>query len=212
MLVEWVFRLLVVLALAVVLSPYSKAEEIQYALNAPLATKIGIILSRNVGLINKDFLLVDKVEGRIYRISPVGEVIAEDTALVGQHRKDIAVKAQYFENPDTGDKITPAGTFRIKKYLAERYGGIVLVFLEGPKYAAAVHRVFLGNPHERRAERLRSSRREDRRITNGCINVPVDFFNKWLEPLPDGTLMFILPETVRDTDRFLNYITVDRQT
>lgn len=69
---------------------------------------------------------------------------------------------------------TPLGHFQIiRRYVQARgYGGDVLQFAETDKAIMAIHRVWLGRPAERRAQRLASDDAAQRRdITNGCVNV-----------------------------------------
>ena len=63
--------------------------------------------------------------------------------------------------------------------------------------ALSLHRVITGNVKDRRRQRLASSTPLDNRISYGCINVPVDFYDKLIMPAFDGTtgVVYILPET-----------------
>lgn len=70
-------------------------------------------------------------------------------------------------------KDTPVGEFTLNKRITESpgYGGDVLQFKDTPNAVFAVHRIYLLNPKEQRAKRLKSSNPADRKITFGCINV-----------------------------------------
>ena len=59
-----------------------------------------------------------------------------------------------------------------------------------------MHRVRANEPAERRLERLASPSTEDNRISYGCINVPVDFYEAVLKPAFDGSqgAVYVLPE------------------
>ena len=77
-------------------------------------------------------------------------------------------------------KDTPVGEFQlIKRHVVSAgYGGTVLQFDETDTAVYSVHRVWLGNPKQRRLERLHSDKVEDRiTITNGCINVMPDVYD-----------------------------------
>ena len=50
-----------------------------------------------------------------------------------------------------------------------------------------MHPVVKGKPHERRADRLASVSAQDNRISFGCINVPVPFYNAVISPAFTGT-------------------------
>jgi hypothetical protein len=69
---------------------------------------------------------------------------------------------------------TPTGTFALhRRYVqATGYGGDVLQFAETRTDIMAIHRVWLGRPAERRAERLARGDASQRRfVTRGCINI-----------------------------------------
>lgn len=68
---------------------------------------------------------------------------------------------------------TPRGTYVLNQRLTKSpgYGGDVLQFSEDRSGVFAIHRVYLLNPKEKRAERLRSPDPRMRQITHGCINV-----------------------------------------
>ena len=68
---------------------------------------------------------------------------------------------------------TPRGQFVLNQRLTSDpgYGGDVLQFKDDPTEVYAIHRVYLLNPKERRAERLKSPDPKQRKITRGCINV-----------------------------------------
>jgi hypothetical protein len=63
--------------------------------------------------------------------------------------------------------------------------------------ALAIHRVITTNPKERRAHRLGTPTPLDNRISWGCINVPVKFYNQVVQASFIGTkgIVYILPET-----------------
>ena len=80
-------------------------------------------------------------------------------------------------------KDTPIGSFPIvRRYVqAKGYGGDVLQFADTPTGILAIHRVWLGRPSERRAERLAGNDAQDRRlVTNGCINVMPEVYERIL--------------------------------
>jgi len=66
--------------------------------------------------------------------------------------------------------------------------------------AVSLHRVRATNPAERRLERLASATPLDNRISYGCINIPVRYFDHVVKPLMrDGpAIAYVLPE-VRST-------------
>lgn len=77
-------------------------------------------------------------------------------------------------------KTTPKGTFdlNIVKTAQRGYGGDVMKFKDDGDFMFAIHRVWTLKPEERRMERIASSRVKDRVMTNGCINVTDDLYEK----------------------------------
>lgn len=74
---------------------------------------------------------------------------------------------------------TPVGTFEIEKKLtsAPFYGGSILVFKENEEFAWSIHKVWVGEPSEKREWRIQQSDPNVRKISNGCINVSNSLYN-----------------------------------
>lgn len=62
--------------------------------------------------------------------------------------------------------------------------------------AVSMHRI-RPLPGERRLERLASLTVDDNRISNGCVNLPVTFYEGVLSPTvkKHGAVVYVLPET-----------------
>lgn len=77
-------------------------------------------------------------------------------------------------------KSTPKGVFpmTLSKTHKKGYGGEVIGFKEEGDFLFALHRVWTLNPAEHRMERIASPVVADRIITNGCINVTNDVYEK----------------------------------
>jgi hypothetical protein len=92
------------------------------------------------------------------------------------------------------ERTTPAGRFI--SHPGKNAGGEDVVWVD---YSAAVsmHRVRLVDPKERRLERLASPDPTRRRISYGCINVPVAFFDSVIWPVMGVArgVVYVLPET-----------------
>ena len=73
--------------------------------------------------------------------------------------------------------------------------------------AISLHRVVTGTARERRAERLASASPSARRISYGCINVPVQFYENVVSPAFTGTdgIVYVLPETRPAREVFGSY-------
>jgi hypothetical protein len=91
------------------------------------------------------------------------------------------------------ERTTPAGRFEAS--LERSLHGDEILWVDYDA-AIALHRV-VELPRERRLQRLASKHPAERRITYGCINVPVKFFLEVVAPAfrrSDG-IVYVLPET-----------------
>lgn len=71
--------------------------------------------------------------------------------------------------------------------------------------AVSMHRVRTGDPLERRAERLGTATVVDNRISYGCINVPVAFYDQHVKSVFRASrtaVDYVLPETRSLQDQF----------
>ncbi|MES2787423.1 MAG: hypothetical protein V4684_18300 [Pseudomonadota bacterium] len=155
---------------------------------------------------NLPFMVVDKVQARVFVFQPDGKLRGATPALMGVAIGDhtppgIGKKKLSAITPE--ERTTPAGRFMAS--LAKDIHGIEVLWVDYES-ALSLHRVVKGTPKERRAERLASPSAADKRITYGCINVPVPFYETVVSPLFKGTygVVYILPETkpIRDVFGF----------
>ncbi|MDB5858462.1 MAG: hypothetical protein JWQ76_2151, partial [Ramlibacter sp.] len=143
------------------------------------------------------FVIVDKADARVYVFGPDGKLKDSAPALLGAARGDdsfpgIGDKPLSAVRPE--EKTTPAGRFVAEPGRNSHGEDIVWV-----DYAAAVsmHRIRPLVAQERRLERLASRTIEDNRISFGCINLPVTFYEDVLSPTVKkyGAIVYVLPET-----------------
>lgn len=147
----------------------------------------------------RDFVIVDKRAARVYLFDHLARLQAETPALLGAARGDHTV-------PGIGDRplaevrpeerTTPAGRFVAEPGV--NTGGEDVVWVD---YDAAVsmHRVRTTNSAERRLARLASPGIADNRISYGCINLPVQFYETQLRPRVHGgpgAVVYVLPEVL----------------
>ena len=103
------------------------------------------------------------------------------------------------------ERTTPAGRFVAS--LGRNLGSQDVLWVD---YAAALslHRVLATNTREHRLQRLAAASPLDHRITFGCINVPVKFFDSVVDPTFTGTngIVYILPEIKSIPEVFFNSI------
>jgi hypothetical protein len=99
------------------------------------------------------------------------------------------------------ERTTPAGRFMASLDLDIH--GVEVLWVDYDS-SLSLHKVVKGTPQERRAQRLASPNPAERRITFGCINVPVPFYERVVSPAFKGTygVVYVLPETRPARDLF----------
>jgi len=146
----------------------------------------------NAGL---PFVVVDKVNARVYAFNPLGQLQATAPVLLGMGVGDKALVSQ--DAPMSAmppeKRITPAGRYP-SRLVTDNHGKTVLL-IDGENLIT-MHIVVKGTPAQRRAERLASVSTADNRISFGCINVPPGFFTTVVDPdfRPKKGVVYILPE------------------
>ena len=107
------------------------------------------------------------------------------------------------------ERTTPAGRFVAS--LQRSLHGEEILWVDYDA-AVALHPVVV-IPNERRLERLASATPQDRRITYGCINVPVKFFKEVVSPVFRGTsgIVYVLPETRSSSAEFGSHAVHQKQ-
>ena len=142
------------------------------------------------------FVIVDKLQAKVFVFRPDGVLRAAAPALLGLARGDDTVPGigdRKLASIAPGERTTPAGRFVAA--LGKNLGGHEIVWVD---YAAAIslHPVVTANPKENRLSRLSSPTAADNRISYGCINVPAAFFDAAVRPAFKGSsgVVYILPE------------------
>jgi hypothetical protein len=147
----------------------------------------------NAGL---DFVIVDKRRAAVFVFDSAARLLGSSPVLLGATRgdetvPDIGSRPLALVRPD--ERTTPAGRF-----LAERGHNALSEDVVWVDYEAAVsmHRVRTIDPAERRLERLATPSADDNRISYGCINVPVVFYERYIRPAfaTRRALVYVLPE------------------
>ncbi len=142
------------------------------------------------------FVIIDKAEAKVFVFYASGRLRGAARALLGLARGDLSVpgigdRALSSIRPD--ERTTPAGRFVAA--LGRNLHGEEILWVD---YDAAIslHRVITSNVKEHRAQRLASSTSLDKRITYGCINVSVVFYETVISPAFTGTdgIVYVLPE------------------
>ena len=142
------------------------------------------------------FMVVDKMNAKVFVFGPEAKLRGAAAALMGLGRGDDSVpgigqRKLATIRPD--ERTTPAGRFQASLG-HDLQQDILWIDYDA---ALSLHRVIVGNRKDRRAERLTSATPLDNRISFGCINVPVAFYDGVVAPAFAATvgIVYILPET-----------------
>jgi hypothetical protein len=153
------------------------------------------------------FVIIDKVgamaflfgaEGQLRGAAPVllGAALGDDSAA------DIGTRKLADVRPH--ERTTPAGRFVAS--LAKNTRGKEILWVD---YEAgiALHRVATSNAKDRRPQRLATATPLDNRVSYGCINVPVTFYENVVSPAFTGTngIVYVLPESRSVREAFGSY-------
>jgi hypothetical protein len=159
------------------------------------------------------YVIVDKVDARMFVFDPHGHLLGASPALLGLTRGDQSVAgigSRKLSTITPQERTTPAGRFVANQDRSLSGEEILWVDYDS---GVAIHRVITTVPKERRLQRLQSSLPQEHRITFGCINVPVKFYDKVVSPAFTGTngIVYVLPETRPVGDFFRSYGVAGRQ-
>ncbi len=149
------------------------------------------------------FIIVDKIQAKVFVFDRAGRLLGAAPALLGKARGDdtvlgIGSKKLSAIRPD--ERTTPAGRF-VATLGHDLEKDILWIDY---KNALSLHRVIKGTPGDHRAERLATPSPLDNRISYGCINVPVEFYERVVLKTFTGTngIVYILPEIKSVEDVF----------
>lgn len=143
-----------------------------------------------------DFVVVDKKLATLYVFDASASLRGKSPVLLGAAVGDDSVPgigtrpiAQVLPH----ERTTPAGRF-----VAERGRNALGLDVVWVDYDArvSIHRVVTSNAGERRLQRLATRTVDDKRISYGCINVPVAFYESHIRPTfaSRRALVYVLPE------------------
>lgn len=145
---------------------------------------------------NLAFVIIDKKRTKIFVFDSSAKIVGATPVLIGAAPGDDSVTGigqRPIAEVRPEERTTPAGRFRGEP--GRNASGEDVVWVD---YGAAVsmHRVRLGDPNDRRLERLATPTSDDNRISYGCINIPVAFFDKVLSPMFRARygVVYVLPE------------------
>lgn len=158
------------------------------------------------------FVVVDKVDARVFVFEPGGQLRGESPALLGLAVGDDAVPGIGQRKLSTirpEERTTSAGRFVAAQ--DRNLQGKEILWIDYDS-AISLHPVVTGSVKERRAERLASPSPLDNRVSYGCINVPVPFYKNVIGPAFSGTdgIVYVLPETRSARELFGSYDVEER--
>jgi hypothetical protein len=146
----------------------------------------------------RPFVVVDKKSAQLFLFRADGRLQASTPVLLGAARGDDSA-------PDVGEhaqsgtlpfeeRTTPAGRFLT--HPGRNIEGEPIVWIDY-EAALAIHRLRPGRAHNIRAARLEKSEPSERRVSLGCIVVPVKFYLDVIEPVlgRHSGVVYVLPET-----------------
>ncbi len=143
------------------------------------------------------FAVVDKRAARIFVFNGDARLAGASPVLLGLARGDApgaTAGLRRLADLRPGDRTTPAGRFASEPGHNDRGEAIVWIDYEA---SLAIHRLRPAPARERRPERLASPRADDKRISLGCVVVPVAFFDDIVAPRlgRERGVVYILPES-----------------
>ena len=162
---------------------------------------------------NMPFVILDKKDAKVYVFHAHGGLRGAAPVLLGITVGDdsfpgVGNKPLSLVKPE--EKTTPAGRFVAASDKNIKGSDIVWIDYDS---SVSMHAVVKGTPVERRAERLASPLPSERRISFGCVNVPVNFFKTALLPSfkkSDG-IVYVLPEVRPTSQLFASYYDVNER-
>lgn len=142
------------------------------------------------------FAIIDKRRAQVYVFEPGGRLLGTSPVLLGYAAGDETVAGigdKAIEDIKPQERTTPAGRFISAPGRNSLGHEVVWVDYDA---AVSMHRVRATNPKERRLERLATPTAADNRISWGCINLPVPFFEQtvWPQFSRGKAVVYVLPE------------------
>ncbi len=142
------------------------------------------------------FFIVDKKGAALLAFDGEARLLGASPVLLGAARGDDSaadIGTRPIERVKPHERTTPSG-----RYLAERgrnAHGEDVIWVDYDA-ALSMHRVRVVDPKQRRLERLATPTIDDNRISYGCINVPVAFYEAFVRPpfVERRALVYVLPE------------------
>ncbi|MGB4115286.1 MAG: L,D-transpeptidase [Polaromonas sp.] len=143
------------------------------------------------------FAVIDKAAATVSLYDAAGKFLAASPVLLGQAKGDASVPGigdRAMADIQPHERTTPAGRFASEP--GKNLSGETVVWIDYDT-AVSMHRLRPSSQQEKRPERMASSTPLDNRITYGCVNVPAEFYDRWVLPTLGQTagVVYVLPES-----------------
>jgi hypothetical protein len=163
---------------------------------SPDARQIADWVARSHDNVGMAFVIVDKRFARLHVFDAGASLLASSPILLGAARGDdsvVGIGHRPLDEVRPEERTTPAGRFVSERGRNSLGDEVVWVDYEA---AVSMHRVRNTSVTEQRLLRMASSSLDDHRISWGCINVPVAFFDAHIAPMFVGrrAVVYVLPE------------------
>lgn len=145
----------------------------------------------------RPFIIVDKKETKVFLFDGQARLRGATIALLGLAVGDESapgVGDRKLSQIPPEERTTAAGRFAAS--FGQNLAGQDVLWIDYDA-SLALHRVLDAGTRQHRLERLAPRSTLSRRVTFGCINVPVEFYEDVVQPEFRGTVgvVYILPET-----------------
>ena len=175
----------------------AQGAEFNEALASPAVRQVARWVAGSGDNAGLAYVILDKSQARLFLFDPQARLLGSTVVLLGAARGDDSVpgignRPLAAVRPD--ERTTPAGRFVAESGSNSNGEDVIWVDYDA---AVSMHRVRATNPSERRLQRLASASADDKRISWGCINVPLRFYEDQLSPVFKGRrgIVYVLPET-----------------
>jgi len=142
------------------------------------------------------FVILDKLGARVFVFDPAAHLSGTTLVLLGSATGDDSAPGigdKPLSQINSDERTTPAGRFVSRPGHDSTGEDVVWVDYDT---SVAMHRVKVVDPKEHRFERIATSSIEDKRISNGCVNVPIAFYDDVIMPALGHAsgVVYVLPE------------------
>lgn len=142
------------------------------------------------------FAVIDKVAATLSVYEATGKLMATSPVLLGLAKGDENIPGiglRPIADIAPHERTTPAGRFDSEP--GKTLTGQAIVWIDYDA-AVSIHRMRPSSPLEKRPARMASATPKDNRITYGCVNVPADFYDRWILPTlgQKPGVVYVLPE------------------